>query len=224
MNRRYFLMGSAAAAGAAKASSLASANDTIRVACVGLKGRGRDHIMAFGKLKNIQIAALCDVDDSITAERMKDVEKLNAGRPATFRDIRKVLDDKSIDAISIATPNHWHSLMSIWGVQAGKDVYCEKPASHNIFESKQIVAAAKKYNRIVQHGSQTRSSPSIQEAFKQMREGLLGEVYMTRGLCYKPRNTIGKTPVEPVPAGVDYDLWTGPAPRREFTKNRFHYT
>ena len=224
MNRRYFLMGSAAAASAARASSLASANGTIRVACVGLKGRGRDHIMAFGKMQNIQIAALCDVDDSITAERMKDVEKLDAGRPATFRDIRKVLDDKSIDAISIATPNHWHSLMSIWAMQAGKDVYCEKPASHNIFESKQIVAAAKKYNRIIQHGSQTRSSPSIQEAFKQMREGLLGEVYMTRGLCYKPRNTIGKAPVEPVPAGVDYDLWTGPAPKREFTKNRFHYT
>jgi len=224
MNRRYFLMGSAVAAGAARASTLASANDTIRVACVGLKGRGRDHIMAFGKMQNIQIAALCDVDDSIMAERLKDVAKLNGGTPAAFRDIRKLLEDKSIDAISIATPNHWHTLASIWAMQAGKDVYCEKPCSHNIFESRQIVAAANKYNRIVQHGSQTRSSPSIQEAFKQMREGLLGEVYMTRGLCYKPRNTIGKAPVEVVPQGVDYDLWLGPAPKREFTKNRFHYT
>ncbi len=223
MNRRYFLIGSAAAAGAVRASSLASANDTIRIACVGLKGRGRDHINAYGKMPNIEIAALCDVDDSIAAERLKDVEKLTGKRPPTFRDVRKVLDDKSIDAISIATPNHWHSLIAIWSMQAGKDVYCEKPCSHNIFESQQIVAAAHKYNRIVQHGSQTRSSPSIQEAFKQMREGLLGEVYMTRGLCYKPRNTIGKAPVEPVPAGVDYDLWTGPAPKREFTKNRFHY-
>jgi predicted dehydrogenase len=223
MNRRYFLMGSVAAAGAARASSRASANDTIRVAVAGLRSRGRDHINAFAKLAGVEIAALCEVDDSITAERLKDMEKLNLKPPATFRDIRKVLEDKSIDAVSIASPNHWHTLMAIWAMQAGKDVFCEKPGSHNIFESQQIVAAAAKYNRIVQHGSQTRSAPSIQEAFKQIREGLLGEVYMTRGLCYKPRVSIGKTPVEPVPAGVDYDLWTGPAPKREFTRNRFHY-
>ncbi len=223
MNRRYFLMGSAAAAGAARASALAGANDTIRVACVGLRGRGRDHVRAFGRMEKIQIAALCDVDDAIMAERLKDVAGLGAAAPATFRDFRKLLEDKSIDAVAIATPNHWHALMSIWAMQAGKDVYCEKPCSHNIFESRQIVAAARKYNRIVQHGSQTRSSPSIQEAFRQIREGLLGEVYMTRGLCYKTRNTIGKAPVEAVPQGVDYDLWLGPAPRREFTRNRFHY-
>jgi predicted dehydrogenase len=216
-------MGSVAAAGAARASTLASANDTIRVACVGLRSRGRDHINAFAKLPGIEIAALCEVDDSITADRLKDMQKLNLKPPATFRDIRKVLEDKSIDAVAIASPNHWHTLMAIWAMQAGKDVFCEKPGSHNIFESQQIVAAAAKYNRIVQHGSQTRSSPSIQEAFKQIREGLLGEVYLTRGLCYKPRVSIGKTPVEPVPAGVDYDLWTGPAPKREFTRNRFHY-
>ncbi len=223
MDRRHFLMTSALAAGTARASSLTSANDTIRVACVGLRGRGRDHINAFGKLKNVEIVALCDVDDSITNERLKDVEKLGLKAPATYRDIRKVLEDKSIDAISIASPNHWHTLMAVWAMQAGKDVYCEKPCSHTIFESQQIVAAAKKYNRIVQHGSQTRSSPSIIEAFKQMREGLLGEVYLGRGMCFKPRVSIGKTPVEAVPAGVDYDLWTGPAPKREFTKNRFHY-
>ncbi len=222
MNRRYFLMGSAAA-GAARARALASANDTIRVACVGLRGRGRDHINALAKLPGIEIAALCDVDDSITAERLKDIQKLGFKPPATFRDLRKALEDKSIDAVTIASPNHWHTLQAIWSMQAGKDVYCEKPGSHNIFESQQIVAAAHKYSRIVQHGSQTRSSPSIQEAFKQMRAGLLGDVYMVRGLCYKPRASIGKTPVEPVPAGVDYDLWTGPAPKREFTRNRFHY-
>src|SRR5512147_1592404 len=153
MNRRYFLMGSAAAAGAARASSLARANDTIRVAFVGVRGRGRDHIMAFGKMKNVQIAALVDVDDAVAAERFKDVERLTDLRPPTFRDVRKMLEDKSIDAISIATPNHWHTLGAIWAMQAGKDVYCEKPCSHNIFESRQIVAAAKKYDRIVQHGS-----------------------------------------------------------------------
>ncbi|MFB3777138.1 MAG: Gfo/Idh/MocA family protein [Bryobacteraceae bacterium] len=222
MNRRYFLMGSVAT-GVARAAARASANDTIRVAIAGLRGRGRDHVLSFAKLPGVEIAALCDVDDSITAERLKDMQKLNLKPPATFRDIRNLLEDQSIDAVSIATPNHWHTLMAVWAMQAGKDVFCEKPASHNIFESRQIVAAAQKYSRIVQHGSQTRSSPSIQEAFKRIREGLLGEVYMARGLCYKPRNTIGKAPVEPVPAGVDYDLWTGPAPKRDFTRNRFHY-
>ena len=125
--------------------------------------------------------------------------------------------------MSIATPNHWHTLMTVWACQAGKDVYVEKPCSHNVFESQQIVAAARKYNRIVQQGSQSRSSPALREAVQRMREGELGEVYMARGLCYKWRDTIGKTPVEPVPAGVDYDLWTGPAPMKPFTKNRFHY-
>ena len=134
-----------------------------------------------------------------------------------------MLDDKNIDAVSIATPNHWHTLQTIWACQAGKDVYVEKPCSHNVFESRQIVAAARKYNRIVQMGSQSRSSPALQEAVQKMRDGEFGEIYMARGLCFKARNTIGKTPVEPVPPGVDYDMWTGPAPLRPFTKNRFHY-
>ena len=138
--------------------------------------------------------------------------------------MRKLLEDKNIDAISIASPNHWHTLQTIWACQAGKDVYVEKPCSHNVFESQQIVAAARKYNRIVQQGSQSRSSPALQEAVQKMRDGEFGEVYMARGLCYKWRDTIGKTPVSSrCRPGVDYDLWTGPAPKREFTKNRFHY-
>ena len=174
-------------------------------------------------MPNVELAALCDVDESHIADKLKGLETKGAKKPATYVDVRKMLEDKNIDAISIASPNHWHTLQTIWAVQAGKDVYVEKPCSHNVFESQQIVAAARKYDRIVQQGSQSRSSPALQEAVQRMKDGELGEIYMARGLCYKWRDTIGKTPVSAVPAGVDYDLWTGPAPKRDFTKNRFHY-
>ncbi len=145
-------------------------------------------------------------------------------KPKAYTDVRKLLEDKDIDAVSIATPNHWHSLIGIWTLQAGKDVYVEKPCSHNTFEGRQLVAAVKKYNRICQHGSQWRSNPGLIEAMKHLKEdGTIGDVYMARGLCFKWRPTIGKAPQEPVPAGVHYDLWTGPAPLKPFTKNRFHY-
>jgi predicted dehydrogenase len=174
-------------------------------------------------MPNVEIAAVCDVDETVLEQRVQEAEKLTKKRPAGFTDLRKLLEDKSIDAISIATPNHWHALQTIWGCQAGKDVYVEKPCAYNIFEAKQVVAAAKKYNRMVQHGTNGRSSATMQEAVQRIREGVLGEVYMSRGLCFKWRDTIGRTPVAPVPAGVHYDLWLGPAPKREFTQNRFHY-
>ena len=221
MDRRHFLAGSAALG--AGAALFGAANDTVRLAVVGIGGRGRDHIKGFSALPNLQIAAICDVDDSHIANGLKQLADLGKPAPQTFKDVRKLLEDKSIDAISIASPNHWHTLMTVLACQAGKDVYVEKPCSHNIFEARQIVAAARKYNRIVQQGSQIRSSAAVQEAVKQMRDGLIGDVYLARGLCYKWRDTIGRTPVSAVPAGVDYDLWTGPAPKREFTKNRFHY-
>ena len=223
MNRRYFFMASAASAAAARSSALASPNDTVRVACVGVRGQGQSHIQAYGKMPNVEIAAICDVDESVLEQRLTDAEKLTKKRPAGFTDLRKVLDDKSIDAISIATPNHSHALQTIWGCQAGKDVYVEKPCAYNIFEANQVVAAAKKYNRMVQHGTNGRSSASMQEAVRQIREGVIGDVYMSRGLVFKWRDTIGRAPVSPVPAGVHYDLWLGPAPKHEFTKNRFHY-
>jgi predicted dehydrogenase len=144
-------------------------------------------------------------------------------KPATYTDVRKLLEDKSIDAVSIATPNHWHSLMAIWACQAGKDAYVEKPCSHNLWEGKQLIAASQRYNRIVQHGTQIRSATAVREAVQKMRDGLIGDTYMARGLCYKWRDTIGRAAVEAVPVGVDYDLWTGPAPKMPFTKNRFHY-
>jgi len=225
MKRRYFLMGTLAGSGAAavRASALASPNDTVRVACVGVRGQGQSHIRAYGRMPNVEIAAICDVDESVLEQRLKEAEKLTKKRPAGFTDLRKLLEDKSIDAISIATPNHWHALQTIWGCQAGKDVYVEKPCAYNIFEAKQVLAAAKKYNRMVQHGTNGRSSARMQEAVQKIREGVIGDVYLSRGLCFKWRDTIGRTPVEAVPAGVHYDLWLGPAPKREFTKNRFHY-
>ena len=222
MNRRYFL-GSALSAGAlVRSGAAASPNDTVRVACVGLHGRGRDHIRAYNQMVNIEIAALCDVDESLLNARVNDVEKAGKKRPAVYTDLRKLLEDKTIDAISIATPNHHHTLQTIWSCQAGKDVYVEKPCSHDMFEARQIVAAAQKYNRIVQHGTQQRSSAG-REVVQKIREGLIGDVYLARGLCFKRRNTIGRKPVEPVPPGVHYDLWLGPAPTHEFTANRFHY-
>jgi predicted dehydrogenase len=222
MNRRYFL-GSAISAGVAlRSSALASPNDTVRVACVGFRGRGRDHIRAYSQMTNVEIAALCDIDESVLNAQAAAIEKSNGKRPGAYTDLRKLLEDKSIDAISIATPNHWHTLQTIWACQAGKDVYVEKPCSHDMFEARQIVAAAEKYGRMVQQGSQQRSiiGPAV---VQHIQDGLIGDVYMARGLCLNWRDTIGRKPVEPVPAGVNYDLWTGPAPMHPFTQNRFHY-
>jgi predicted dehydrogenase len=222
MNRRHFLM-SSAAAGAARLKAAPSINDAVRVACVGIRGQGGAHIHMYSQMPTVEIAALCDVDESVLNKRTQEMVSAGKKKPAGYTDVRKLLEDKSIDAISIATPNHWHSLMGIWACQAGKDVYVEKPCSHNIFEGRQLVRAAEKYNRIVQHGTNSRSGVAVREAVEKMREGLIGEVYMARGLCFKWRDTIGRKPEEAVPAGVDYNLWTGPAPLGAFTRNRFHY-
>jgi predicted dehydrogenase len=173
-------------------------------------------------MTNVEVAALCDIDESVLNAEAATLEKSKGKRPATYTDLRKLLEDKSIDAISIATPNHWHTLQTVWACQAGKDVYVEKPCSHDMFEAKQIVAAAEKYGRMVQQGSQQRSKigPAV---LKHLQDGLIGDVYMARGLCLNWRDTIGRTPETPIPAGVDYDLWTGPAPMHAFTQNRFHY-
>ncbi len=223
MNRRSFLVNSAAALGTSALSAVASPNDTIRIATVGLRSRGKSHMQAFTSLPKVDLVALCDVDDAILRQASAFVESKRGKAPATYTDLRKLLEDKSIDAISIASPNHQHTIQAIWAMQAGKDVYVEKPCSHNMFEARQIVAAARKYNRIVQMGSQSRSNTALQEAMQKMKDGLIGDVYHARGLCYKWRDTIGRKPDEAVPAGVDYDLWLGPAPKRAFSQNRFHY-
>jgi predicted dehydrogenase len=225
MDRRDFLKNTAstAAVGLLATSHVLGANDRVRMAVCGVHGRGMDHIKGLSKVSGVELVALCDVDENVLRQRSADMEKMGLRRPQTEVDVRRLLEDKSIDAISIATPNHWHSLIAIWGVQAGKDVYCEKPCSHNWWEGGQLVKAVKKYNRIVQHGTQSRSGQAVNQAITQLRDGLIGDIYLARGLCYKWRDTIGRAPVEAVPAGVHYDLWTGPAPMKPFTRNRFHY-
>jgi predicted dehydrogenase len=220
--RRGFLASTAAAA-ASSSSRILGANDRVRIAVCGIRKRGWDHVRQFSKLPNVEVAAVCEVDDNVTAGRLADMEKLKLAKPATFIDVRKLLEDKSIDAVSIATPHTWHALIAVWACQAGKDVYVEKPASHNWWEGSQLVRAAEKYKRVVQHGTQGRSRRSAIDAIQKLHAGLIGDIYLARGLCYKRRNTIGHTPAEATPAGVHYDLWTGPAPLRPFTRNHFHY-
>mgnify|MGYP005837604649 CR=1 FL=1 len=223
MNRRTFLM-STAAAGAIRANALASPNDTVRVACAGVRGQGQSHIRTYGRMKNVEIAAVCDVDQKVLDDRVALVEKISGKKPAAFVDFRKLLEDKTIDAVSIASPNHWHTLQAIWALQAGKDVYLEKPCAYNMFECRQIIAAARKYgDRIIQHGANSRSGPAIRDGIQKMRDGLIGDVYLARGLCFKWRDTIGRAPVEAPPPELNHDLWTGPAPMKPFTRNRYHY-
>ncbi|MCY7358869.1 MAG: Gfo/Idh/MocA family oxidoreductase [Rudanella sp.] len=199
------------------------ANDRMRVAVIGLNGRGKDHIAGFSKLENVEVATLCDVDDVVLQKTATDFETKYKRKVKMEQDLRKVYDDKDIDAVSIATPNHWHALAAIWACQAGKDVYVEKPACHNLYEGQKLVEAAKKYNRIVQHGVQLRSSVAIQEAIQHLRDGLIGKVYMARGTVYKWRADIGNLGPSPVPQGLNWDLWQGPAQAREFSKNYVHY-
>ena len=223
--RRDFLKTGAVAAATIATSTrqVLGANDRIRIAVVGVRGRGWDHVKGYKPISGVEIAYFCDVDENVLRKRCADAEQMGIAKPQTYVDIRKLLEDKNVDAVSIATPNHWHSLIGIWAAQAGKDIYIEKPCSHNWWEGRQLVRAIDKYKVICEHGSQCRSSAAIVDSMNQMRSGLLGNIYMSRGLCYKWRDTIGHAPQEPVPAGVHYDLWTGPAPLKPFTRNRFHY-
>ncbi len=222
MNRRIFLMTSTAA-GTRLEASRRSPNDTVRVACVGFRGRGQIHLRSYTALPKVDVAAVCDVDESLLDAAVRTVASKREKPPAAYTDLRRLLEDNSIDAVSLATPNHQHTLQTLWACQAGKDVFVEKPCSHDMFEARQIVAAARRYGRIVQQGSQARSSAALREAIAQIRAGLIGDVYMARAVSFKARQGIGHAPVEPVPPGVDYDLWLGPAPKRPFTRNRFHY-
>lgn len=199
------------------------ANNRLRVAIIGLHGHGFAHLREFSSIDGVEVAALCDVDESVLAQRLQWVEQNGKPKPRTFTDLRKLYEDDSIDAVSIVTPNHWHTPAAFWAMQAGKHVTVEKPCCHTCAEGRLLVAAAKRYGRIIQHGTESRTNPAYQRGMEFMRKGGLGEVYLAKGLCYKWRNTIGHARVEPVPAGVHYDLWMGPAPRKPFTRNRFHY-
>ncbi len=199
------------------------ANDRIRVAVLGVNGRGKSHIQDVMSQSNAEVVTLCDPDMNILKERAKSFEDKYKKKVAIEQDFRKVYADKNIDAVTLATPNHWHALQAIWACQAGKDVYVEKPATHNVYEGKKLIEAAYKYNRIVQHGVQLRSSVAIREAIQHLRNGLIGRVYMARGLVYRWRPDIGNKGVSNIPAGLDYDLWCGPAPMVPFTRNLVHY-
>ena len=198
-------------------------NDTVRVAVSASTAGARNTSPAGAHLKDVRITSICDVDLRAAAKGVKLVEQSTKTTPKVVQDIRRLLDDKTIDAISIATPNHWHALATIWACQAGKDVYVEKPVSHNVSEGRRMVEAARKHERIVQTGTQCRSHKGIQDAIAFLRSGKLGQIYMAKGLCYKPRGSIGHKADCPVPADVDYNIWLGPAPERPFNPNRFHY-
>ncbi len=204
-------------------SQTEGANSDIRVAVVGFNGRGGDHIQNYLKIKGVRIVALCDVDTAVLAKGAAQL-KAKGVEVETFQDIRKLLESKEVDAISIATPNHWHSLGAIWGCQAGKDVYVEKPVSHNVWEGRQLVKAAGVHKRIVQMGVQSRSAAGLAAALEWAKAGNLGKVVYARGLCYKPRPSIGKSDGEqPVPGTIDYDLWCGPAAKLPLTRKKLHY-
>jgi len=226
LNRRSFLGGSlmaAAAAGAVPSFGIqvqaddTSANDTLSVAVVGVNGRGRNHIDGFNGKHGCRVTHICDADSNVGKDR--------AGRlGAKFvQDIRDIVADDSIDIVSIATPNHWHALAAIWAMQNGKDVYVEKPVSHNITEGRRMVQVARKYGKICQTGTQCRSHAAIQNAVKFLQEGGIGECVLARPICYKRRGSIGDPGNFDPPAGLDYDLWQGPASERPITRKRFHY-
>ncbi len=228
VSRREFIKTSAAATAVLAAPllvprSVFGANERICVAVLGVNGRGKDHIKGMMNQPDVQVVTLCDPDSNISAQRAKEFEKTYDKTVKTEQDLRRVFDDKEIDAVTIATPNHWHALAAIWACQAGKDVYVEKPGTHNVWEGRKLIEAAAKYNRIVQNGVQLRSSAAIQEAIGHLRKGTIGQVYMARGLVFRWRPDIGIKPDEPVPPGLDYDLWLGPARYRPFSRNHVHY-
>ena len=229
ISRRTFLEGSLLGGAAVTATSLTSSlawgrsprarGDLIRVGVIGVRGRGRAHIKAFRDSPDSEVVAICDADEGVIGPAMKPVPDAKY-----FKDLRQMLDDDSIDAVTIATPNHWHSLATIWALQAGKHVYVEKPVSHNVFEGRQVVKAARKYGKIVQHGTQARSQPATREAIAWLLAGGLGEVKIARALCYKRRQSIGKVegPQDPPPT-CNYELWTGPAKKGPLMRKSLHY-
>ena len=218
LNRRSFIKSTALTAAAFSLparswSQVDGSNSDVRVAVVGFGQRGQNHIEGFSKMSGVRITALCDVDSKIL-DREVSKFKAQGKEVAPYVDVRKLLESKNVDVVSIATPNHWHALGGIWSIQAGKDVYVEKPVSHNVFEGRKFVEAARKYKRIVQTGTQSRSSRTgIQAAVDWVKAGNIGKIQVARGLCYKPRGSIGKTVgPQPIPGTVEYDLWCGPAP------------
>ena len=230
-NRRTFVKASAVAAGSAAAIGFPTlllgqrgANERIRVGLVGLGGRMHSHagsLAALAQTDNVEIAAICDCDQNKLASAAKDYPELEGLKLKTYTDQRKLFDDKSIDAVSFSTQDHWHALQTIWACQAGKDVYVEKPPTYCIWEGRKMVEAARKYQRMVQIGTQNRSSPNVIEGMQKLKEGVIGKLYMARAISYKLRGNLGKHNPQPVPQGLDWDGWVGPAKMVEYSN--FHH-
>ncbi len=230
LSRRQFLGRSLAAAGAGFAiggtkssGRILGANDTVRIGVAGLHGRGGEHVKQWSGMKGVDITYLIDPDSRTYGERIAQINKAGGSSPKTVTDIRKALEDPELDAISVATPNHWHSLATVWSCQAGKDVYVEKPCSHNVHEGRISVDAARKYGRVVQHGTQSRSDKKWAELAGIVKEGRYGKLLVSRALCYKDRKSIGVKPNATPPEQVDFNLWLGPAAERPFNTNLVHY-
>lgn len=204
-------------------ASIIGSNESVNVAVIGIRNRGKNHYRALAKVPKVNIVSICDIDQRLIPEAAAEVEKLTGRKPAVETEYRKILENKDIDAVSIATPNHWHALQTIWACQASKDVYVEKPVSHTIVEGRKMVDAARKYNRIVQTGTQARSQSASINAIKFINDGGLGKIYMARGLCLKPRGSIGHVKDSEIPEGVNWNTFLGPASYRPFNLNRFHY-
>ena len=229
ITRRSFVGSSLAAAATvsmtAGQASAVSANDEIGVAVIGVKGRGGSHLNAYLSDPRTKVLYVVDVDERFGQERAKQVEQRQGSRPEFIKDMRQCFDDKAVDVISTATPNHWHALTGVWAMQAGKDAYIEKPVCHNIAEGAALIAAARKYKRMCQVGTQCRSSKALIDAVAFLRKGGIGDVKFARGLCYKRRKSIGALGDYPIPGEVDFNLWSGPAPYTEpkCTRKQFHY-
>jgi len=223
ISRRGFLKTTAGAAGAAALAwpvrNVLGANDTVRVGFIGLGGRGRHSVKWFSGLPDVEVVGLADPDKSALASAQK-----SAPKAKTYSDLRKLLEDKSVDAVVVSTCNHWHALATVWACQAGKDVYCEKPLSHSIWEGRKVVEAMTKYKRIVQTGTQNRSDVGLRPAFEFIQSGQLGKIKMVRGFCYRDRGSIGKVDgPQPIPSNVDYDLWSGPRETVPLMRKKLQY-
>jgi predicted dehydrogenase len=226
VTRRSFLGTSAAVvAGTMVGGSAFGANDRVRICVAGVNGRGKTHIEEFSKVDGCEIAALVDPDSRVLSEIANKVKERYGKKPKTYRDIREALADDDIDVVTIATPNHWHSLMAIWAVQAGKDVYVEKPLSHNVWEGRQLVAATAQSDRMVMHGTQTRSAGGWIRDIKLIQDGFIGKLHLAKGFTYKTGNryAIGNPADGEPPTRLDWNLWQGPAEERAFNRNYVHY-